>query len=880
MARKHLFTVLPILVLSMMFLSFTPARADGYASWNAEYFNNSFLIAPAVLTRQDAAIAFNWGTGSPGAGVNPDNFSVRWNADVYLAAGRYRFWARADDYIRVTVDYAQQPAVDTFATGIAGQTVSFDVTLQTGYHHIQVEYSETGGNAYAFLTWENLANNPTGPDFPTNPTPVPQPPQPPAQSGNFWTAQYYANPDLAGSPSAIRSEPSPNNNWGGSSPSPNIPADRFSARWVGQQVLTGGTYRLSVRADDGVRVYANGVLVLDEWHNATGQTYSASLNLPAGQHNFVVEYYENTGDAFINFELVPTSTLPTTPQPPSVGTWLASYFDNPNLAGTPVTIQTESTLEHNWGSAPPVLGLAPDNFSVRWTSQQNLGAGTWRLSVFADDGVRVYVNGVLVINEWHGASGQTYTADINLPAGQHNFVVEYYEGSGDAFLRYSLTPLNTGVVTPTAPPTAPLGTWLGVYFNNRDLVGLPTAYLTEREVTHNWGTGAPAPGVPGDNFSARWTSQQELETGTYRITVRADDGVRVYVNGARVIDQWQSATGQTYTADVSLPEGVHTFVVEYYEAGNEAFIAFNLGPATTVGGIGQPAPGPGLWTAYYFNNTDLSGAPSAVRVDTSPAHDWRQGAPLPGIFADNFSVRWVSTQEFDAGTYRITVRADDGVRVFVDGERVIDQWESATGQTYTADVNLTAGSHSLTVEYFEERGDAFLDWEIRSVTAQPANTGATGTVELYRLNVRDLPTTSGSTVIARINPGETYPIVGRNPERTWWQLDIDGNYGWVFSQYIDAANTARVPITIGSNAQPPSTGILATALNTVNIRREPTASSRLLGTLDQGRTATIVGRNATASWYQINYQGVVGWVIADALSSPARDNLSRIPVTG
>lgn len=871
----HIFTALLLLTITLLIPP--PTAADGYAAWSAEYYNNSFLIPPAVLTRQDASIAFNWGTGSPGAGVNADNFSARWNADVYLPAGRYRFWARGDDYVRVTIDYAQQPIIDTFATGIAGQTANFDVTLQTGYHHIQVDYSELSGAAYAFVTWEDLADGSTGPNFPTNPTPTPQPPLPPPTSGSFWTAQYYANPDLAGSPSAIRSEPSPNNNWGGASPSPNIPTDRFSARWVGQQVLSGGTYRLSVRADDGVRVYANGVLVIDEWHNATGQTYSANLSLPAGQHNLVVEYYENTGDASLNFELAPTGTLPTTPQPPSIGTWLASYFNNSNLAGSPSIVQTEASPDHNWGSAPPVLGLAPDNFSVRWTSQQNLAAGTYRLSLFADDGVRVYVDGVLVVNEWHGATGQTYTVDLNLSAGQHNFLVEYYESSGEAFLRYTFTPLN---LAPTVPPGTQVGTWLGVYFNNRDLVGVPTSYQQETDINHNWGTGAPAPGVPGDNFSARWTSQQELEAGTYRITVRADDGIRVSVNGVRLIDEWHSASGQTYSANISLPAGVHTFVVEYFEAGGEAFIGFNLGAASGVGGIGQP-PTTNQWTAYYFNNDQLDGTPTAIRVDASPAHNWGRGAPLPGINSDNFSVRWVSTQRFEAGTYRITVRADDGVRVYVDGGLVVDEWHDALNQTYTADVALTRGDHSFVVEYYDSRREAYLEWQITpgSSTSQPANTGATGTVRLYRLNVRDLPTTNSSNIVARINPGETYPIVGRNPDSTWWQLDINGTYGWVFGQYIAAANTGRVPVTTGGTAQT-TTGIQVTAINTVNIRREPNVDSRLLGTFDQGRTATIVGRNATATWYQLNYQGVVGWVIADAVTTPSRDIFSRIPVTG
>jgi hypothetical protein len=59
------------------------------------------------------------------------------------------------------------------------------------------------------------------------------------------------------------------------------------------------------------------------------------------------------------------------------------------------------------------------------------------------------------------------------------------------------------------------------------------------------------------------------------------------------------------------------------------------------------------------------------------------------------------------GTYRITARVDDGVRVYIDGVQVIvDAWKVQAVTSYTQDVVLTTGNHTFTVEYFEAEGVA------------------------------------------------------------------------------------------------------------------------------------------------------------------------------
>ncbi|MDD9204890.1 PA14 domain-containing protein, partial [Georgenia sp. 10Sc9-8] len=79
-------------------------------------------------------------------------------------------------------------------------------------------------------------------------------------------------------------------------------------------------------------------------------------------------------------------------------------------------------------------GLGKTNrFSATFSTAMNEGAGTYEFTARADDGVRVYVDDELVIDEWHGSGGQDlYTGDKTLTDGSHNVVVEYFENYGGA----------------------------------------------------------------------------------------------------------------------------------------------------------------------------------------------------------------------------------------------------------------------------------------------------------------------------------------------------------------------------------------------------------------------------------------------------------------
>ncbi len=226
------------------------------------------------------------------------------------------------------------------------------------------------------------------------------------------------------------------------------------------------------------------------------------------------------------------------------------------------------------------------------------------------------------------------------------------------------------------------------------------------EVNFNWGYGSPDPALPPDRFSARWTRSAPFDGSRYRFTVVTDDGARLYVDGRLILDAWKVQPATTYRVEMDMGAGSHAIRLEYFEDANEASVRL------TWERIGGPTPS-GPWRGAYFSNRQLSGEPTLVREDEAIDFRWGLGAPAPGLPADNFSVRWTRDIEFGGGRYRFTTVTDDGVRLFIDGRLVINQWKDMGRESHSAEVDLRSGVHTLRMEYYEHTGaaDARLTWD-------------------------------------------------------------------------------------------------------------------------------------------------------------------------
>jgi hypothetical protein len=423
-------------------------------------------------------------------------------------------------------------------------------------------------------------------------------------------------------------------------------------------------------------------------------------------------------------------SFPSTPQAVTYpdASWRGEYYNNRELSGIPALVRDDGAIDFYWGFGVPGDNLvANDNFSVRWTRSVNFDGGTYKFYAATDDGVRLWVDDQLLIDQWQEQAAQTHEASVNLIAGWHRVKVEYFEGGGVAEARVwwdrtvQLNPAN----------------WRGEYYNSTTLAGSPAFVRDDGGfIDFDWGFGSPGGGLGPEGFSVRWTRGVTFEPGDYHFYVSTDDGVRLWVDDHLLIDKWYDQVASTHKASISLGEGWHQLKMEYYENGGIAKAKlwwerteYWLRSQVQVQELAEQYPSL-EWRGEYYGNTSLSAPATFVRGDGPIIDlDWKFGGPGGGLENDNFSVRWTRSVSFEGGLYRFSVTTDDGVRLWVDDQLLVDEWRIQAARTYTADVTLVDGWHHLKLEYYEGGGVAeiSLSWGLIEV-APPEECSITPTL--------------------------------------------------------------------------------------------------------------------------------------------------------
>ncbi|HSI35868.1 MAG TPA: PA14 domain-containing protein, partial [Tepidisphaeraceae bacterium] len=280
----------------------------------------------------------------------------------------------------------------------------------------------------------------------------------------------------------------------------------------------------------------------------------------------------------------------------------ASYYNDINLSGTPVT-RVDNGVNFAFSSTvAPAAGINPQLFSARWTGQVTPKyTQAYTFTTRSDDGVRLWVNGQQLVNNWNRHAPTNNSGVINLVAGQsYDVRMEYFNqwGNGVAQLSWASasqasqiipsTSLSTdGTTTPppvTPPPPPGNGDGLfGAYYGDMTF-GVKKFQRIDPTVNFNWGAGSPNAAIPTDNFSVRWTGQilaQKSETYTFYTT--SDDGARLTINGVRVIDKLIPQGPTEWSGSIALVAGQkYNIALEYFDRSGGASAVLRYSSPTTA----------------------------------------------------------------------------------------------------------------------------------------------------------------------------------------------------------------------------------------------------------------------------------------------------------
>jgi beta-glucosidase len=117
--------------------------------------------------------------------------------------------------------------------------------------------------------------------------------------------------------------------------------------------------------------------------------------------------------------------------------FLAEYFDNKDLEGSPVVRRVEKQVDFRWADGSPDEDIPQDCFSARWTAKiVPPKTAEYDISLMSDDGSRLYLDGRQIINQWRDHGEETKTAKVRLEAGrEYDLKVEFFESYGMASVK-------------------------------------------------------------------------------------------------------------------------------------------------------------------------------------------------------------------------------------------------------------------------------------------------------------------------------------------------------------------------------------------------------------------------------------------------------------
>ncbi|MGF0171256.1 PA14 domain-containing protein [Streptomyces sp. Marseille-Q5077] len=261
------------------------------------------------------------------------------------------------------------------------------------------------------------------------------------------------------------------------------------------------------------------------------------------------------------------------------------------------------------------------------------------------------------------------------------------------------------LLTTTSPASAAVTCTSPVFkrqfFANTTFSGTAKRTDCDSVIDQNWGTGAPASGLPKDNFSVRWILTRDFGSGgPFSFAVSSQDGIRVYLDGSRKVDIWKNvSTTAKKTVNVTVPAGKHTLRVDHVNWTGTANVKFAYTPRTsaTVDKVKPLTP-----------------------TGTSVAYDQTTGRA---------KISWSRNQEMDLAGYRVYRRLKGASY----GSKPL---ATTTSTTYTdSTLPVTGATYFYEIRAHDRAGNESAGTADQAVTTVdrvapgvPTITGATGEV--------------------------------------------------------------------------------------------------------------------------------------------------------
>ncbi|PKO16677.1 MAG: hypothetical protein CVU39_07585 [Chloroflexi bacterium HGW-Chloroflexi-10] len=439
----------------------------------------------------------------------------------------------------------------------------------------------------------------------------------------------------------------------------------------------------------------------------------------------------------------------------------AFYFANKTLTPPALVLQSEYEISHDWGLESPIEGMSADNFSVRWVGKirapQLTEPEEFTFYSLSDDGVRLWIDGNLIIDSWINQTPIWYSGTYVLdPEQTYDFVLEYYEQAGEATIQ-----LEWGSASTARSLIS------GLNFLKKDLSSI--------QVDFNYSPlTVPA---SGDIFGT-------VSLSLFGINNEPIENEQVYVNvseSGNKINGNEISNSDWILIDETETPGFYSFDLSSTIPG-EKQIRVKLGnfPLNFMGNYLFVVENTnlGLLGKYYANNS-LQGSTFVTVENQVVDFNWGEDSPVAGIPADEFSVRWTGTIQADyTEIYTFHTHSDDGIRIWLDGDLVIDSWEIGVANNAYEFVMTAGVPYEIVIEYFEQldAAEIQLEWESPSIERQviPIHVFHMAEIPDYQIDLTATPDLIDANGIASTEVSVSVADAENNPVEETVYVRISG----------------------------------------------------------------------------------------------------------